>query len=106
MTLRAVIEMTDTPTVAVMTRTDEHDTWRDVDRAVIGGTPSDARDLDEVPDRSDIEHKAKMVLAGLGFVLVESWEWDPVSGDASAACVRHTWREIEHVEQANEWREG
>ena len=101
MTLRAVIEMTDTPTVAVMTRSDERDTWRDVARAVIG-----TRELDEVPDRSDIEHEAKMVLAGLGFVLVESWEWDPVSGDASAACVRHTWREIEHVEQANEWREG
>jgi hypothetical protein len=81
MTLRAVIELTDTPTVAVMTRKDEHDTWRDVARAVIDGDPS---------DRSEIEYQAEIVLHECGFVPVEGWEWDSVSGDASAKC--------EHIE--------
>jgi hypothetical protein len=76
MTLRAVIELTDTPTVAVMTRKNEHETWHDVARAVIDGTPS------------DIERQADMALHECGFAPVEGWEWDPVSGHASAECVR------------------
>jgi hypothetical protein len=80
MTMRAVIELTDTaPTVAVMTRKDEHDTWRDVVRAVIDGDPS---------DRSEIEYQADIVLRECGFAPVEGWAWDAVSGDASAECER------------------